>query len=63
MIVAPIAKRRFRKWQIVIRVPLDRPATVARVVGVAHQTLERPASDRYESCLSHYPPTTPCVFT
>jgi hypothetical protein len=60
VIVAPIAKRRFRKWQIVIRVPLDRPALVARVVGVAHRTLERRSSDRYEIVLvpQEPPPAT-----
>ncbi len=50
-IVAPIAKRRFRKWQIVMRVPLGRPALVARVLTVAHRTLERLDSDRYEIVL------------
>jgi hypothetical protein len=51
VIVAPIAERRFRKWQIVIRVPLGRPAVVARIVGVVHRSLERGGSDRYEIVL------------
>jgi hypothetical protein len=51
VIVAPIAKRRFRKWQIVIRMPLGRPAVVARIVGVVHRNLERRGSDRYEIVL------------
>ena len=51
-IVAPIAKRRFRKWQIVMRVPFGRPALVARVLGVVHRTLEGLAPIATRSCSS-----------
>jgi hypothetical protein len=59
VIVAPVVKKRLRGWRIVIPVPLGRPAVVARVLGVVHQTLGRLGSERYEIVLTPQEPAPP----
>jgi hypothetical protein len=39
-VVAPVVTRRGRNaWEIAMAAPLDRPATVARILAIAHHTL------------------------
>jgi len=48
-IVAPVVRKRFRgRWQIEMAMPLGRPATVGRVLSIAHQVLP----GRYEFVLT-----------
>ena len=51
-VVAPVVRRRFGRWRIAVGVPLERPALVARVLGVLHHTLGRLDADRYEIVLT-----------
>jgi len=55
-VVAPIvAKRLGGPWQVQIRVPVGRPALVSRIVAIAHDTLTRAGSARYELVLTPAP--------
>jgi hypothetical protein len=41
-IVAPVVRKRWRgSWEVRIAVPLDRPALVARILGVTRAALDR----------------------
>jgi hypothetical protein len=42
-VVAPIVRRRPRAWQVVVAVPVDRPAVVAAVLEVVDRTFGRGA--------------------
>jgi hypothetical protein len=55
-IVAPVVRKHRRGWRIAIPVPFGRPTVVARILGVVHQTLGRPGSDRYEVVLTPQEP-------
>ena len=55
-IVAPVvAKPLGRPWRVQIQVPVGRPATVSRIVAIAHDTLTRTAAGRYELVLTPEP--------
>jgi hypothetical protein len=52
-IVAPVVTRRLGgPWRIEIAVPLGRTALVARILGIAHQALQRMAPEPYELVLT-----------
>lgn len=55
-IVAPVVSRRHGGWRVRVAVPLGRPAVVARIVGVLHQTLARLGDDRSEIVLTPQEP-------
>jgi hypothetical protein len=42
-LVAPVVRRRPRSWQVVVAVPVERPAVMAAVLEVVDQTFERGA--------------------
>jgi hypothetical protein len=55
-IVAPLVTKPLgRPWRVDIRVPVGRPATVSRIVGIAHDTLTRMGAGRYELVLTPEP--------
>ena len=55
-IVAPlVAKPLGGPWRVEIRVPVGRPATVSRIVAIAHDTLTRTGAGRYELVLTPEP--------
>jgi hypothetical protein len=55
-IVAPlVAKPLGGPWRVEIRVPVGRPATVSRIVAIAHDTLTRAGAGRYELVLTPEP--------
>jgi hypothetical protein len=55
-IVAPlVAKPLGGPWRVEIRVPVGRPATVSRIVAIAHDTLTRAGAGRYELILTPEP--------
>jgi hypothetical protein len=55
-IVAPVvAKPLAGPWRAEIRVPVDRPAIVSRIVAIAHETLTRSGAARYELVLTPDP--------
>jgi hypothetical protein len=57
-IVAPVVTKPLgRPWRVDIHVPVGRPATVSRIVGIAHDTLTRTGAGRYELVLT--PDVTP----
>src|SRR5262245_32959398 len=48
LIVAPVAARlRGKRWRVEIRVPMGRPATVGRIVAIAHATLPQIGVGQY----------------
>ena len=52
-IVAPVVTNPVRgPWRIEITVPVDRPATVGRIVGIVHETLAEAGAGRYELVLT-----------
>ena len=55
-IVAPfVAKPLGGPWRVEIQVPVGRPATVSRIVAIAHNTLTRTGAGRYELILTPEP--------
>jgi hypothetical protein len=55
-IVAPVVLKPLgRPWRVEVRVPVNRPALVSRIVAVAHDTLTRTGAGRYELILSPAP--------
>jgi hypothetical protein len=55
-IVAPVvAKPLGGPWRVQIKVPVGRPATVSRIVAIAHDTLTRAGASRYELVLTPEP--------
>ena len=55
-IVAPlVAKPLGGPWRVQIQVPVGRPATVSRIVAIAHETLTRAGAGRYELILTPEP--------
>jgi len=55
-IVAPlVAKPLGGPWRVEIQVPVGRPATVSRIVAIAHDTLTRTGAGRYELVLTPEP--------
>ena len=55
-IVAPlVAKPLGGPWRVEIQVPVGRPATVSRIVAIAHETLTRAGAGRYELVLTPEP--------
>jgi hypothetical protein len=55
-IVAPVvAKSLGGPWRVEMRVPVDRPATVSRLVAIAHDTLTRADAGQYELVLTPQP--------
>jgi hypothetical protein len=55
-IVAPlVAKPLGGPWRVEIQVPVSRPATVSRIVAIAHETLTRAGAGRYELVLTPEP--------
>jgi len=60
-IAAPVVRRRLLgRWQVRVGVPVDRPATVGRLVAIVHRVLaeESPRRARYELILT---PQTPAA--
>lgn len=56
-VVAPVVRKPWgRPWQVWIAVPFGRPATVARVLAIAHETLGRMAPGRHELVLTAQEP-------
>jgi uncharacterized membrane protein len=56
LIVAPVvAKPLGGPWRVEIRVPVGRPATVSRIVAIAHDTLTRTGAGQYELVLTPEP--------
>jgi hypothetical protein len=54
--VAPVVLKPLgRPWRVEVRVPVNRPALVSRIVAVAHDTLTRTGAGRYELILSPAP--------
>ncbi len=52
-IVAPVVTKPLgRPWRVDIQVPVGRPATVSRIVGITHDTLTRTGAGRYELVLT-----------
>lgn len=55
-IVAPVVTKPLgRPWRVDIQVPVGRPVTVSRIVGIAHDTLTRTGAGRYELVLTPDP--------
>ena len=55
-IVAPlVAKPLGGPWRVEIQVPVGRPATVSRIVTIAHDILTRAGAGRYELVLTPEP--------
>jgi hypothetical protein len=55
-VVAPVvAKPLGGPWRVAIQVPVGRPATVSRIVTIAHDTLTRIGAGRYELVLTPEP--------
>jgi hypothetical protein len=55
-IVAPVvAKPLGGPWRVEVQVPVGRPATVSRIVAIAHDTLTRTGAGRYELVLTPEP--------
>lgn len=55
-VVAPVvAKRLGGPWRVEIQVPVGRPATVSRIVTIAHDVLTRAGAGRYELVLTPEP--------
>jgi hypothetical protein len=55
-IVAPVVTKPLgRPWRVDIQVPVGRPATVSRIVGIAHDILNRTGAGRYELVLTPDP--------
>jgi hypothetical protein len=55
-VVAPVVSKGLGgPWRIDIRVPVGRPATVSRIVAIAHDTLTRTGAARYELILTPEP--------
>jgi hypothetical protein len=55
-IVAPlVAKPLGGPWRVEIQVPVGRPATVSRIVAIAHDTLTQAGASRYELILTPEP--------
>ena len=55
-IVAPlVVKPLGGPWRVEIQVPVGRPATVSRIVAIAHDTLTRTGAGRYELVLTPEP--------
>jgi hypothetical protein len=50
--VAPVVRRRGKRWQVAIAVPLERPAVVATVLAVVEEVFARPEPAAYEVVLS-----------
>jgi hypothetical protein len=42
-LVAPVVRRRLRVWQVLVAVPVERPAVLAAVLEVVDRTFERGA--------------------
>jgi hypothetical protein len=52
-IVAPLVTKPLgRPWRVDIQVPIGRPATVSRIVGIAHDILTRTGAGRYQLVLT-----------
>jgi hypothetical protein len=52
-IVAPVVTRPLRgPWRVEIRIPIGQPATVSRIVAIAHDALTRDGASRYELVLT-----------
>jgi hypothetical protein len=52
-IVAPVVSKPLgRPWRVNIRVPVGRPALVSRIVAIAHDTLARTGTRRFELVLT-----------
>jgi hypothetical protein len=55
-IVAPVVSKPLgRPWRVAIRVPVGRPATVSRIVAIAHDTLSGIGAGPYELVLTPKP--------
>jgi hypothetical protein len=55
-IVAPLVTKPLGgPWRVEIQVPVGRPATVSRIVAIAHDTLTRAGAGRYELVLTPEP--------
>jgi hypothetical protein len=55
-IVAPVVTKPLGgPWRVAIHVPLGRPATVSRIVAIAHDTLSRAGAGAYELVLTPEP--------
>jgi hypothetical protein len=55
-IVAPVVTKPIaRPWRVDIRVPVGRPATVSRIVAIAHDVLTRTGAGSYELVLTPDP--------
>jgi hypothetical protein len=55
-VVAPLVSKPLgRPWRIEVQVPADRPALVSRIVAIAHDTLTRAGTSRYELVLTPTP--------
>ena len=52
-VVAPVVTRRFgRGWRVGIAVPFERPAIIARVVGIVHAAMLRDGLSKFEIVLT-----------
>jgi hypothetical protein len=52
-IVAPVVTKPFRgPWRVEIRVPMSQPATVRRILAIAHDTLTQAGATPYELVLT-----------
>ncbi len=55
-IVAPVVSKPLgAPWRVEIRVPVNRPAAVSRIVAIAHETLTRSGAAQYELVLTPAP--------
>jgi hypothetical protein len=55
-IVAPVVSKPLgAPWRVEIRVPVNRPAAVSRIVAIAHETLTRSGATQYELVLTPAP--------
>jgi hypothetical protein len=55
-LVAPVVRRRQRRWQVTIAVPVEQPRVVSRVVETVDAVFGR---ERYEVVLSRQTPAPP----
>ena len=55
-IVAPVVSKPLAApWRVEIRVPVNRPAAVSRIVAITHETLTRSGAAQYELVLTPAP--------